>query len=160
MRFHEAVHGVYFDDLDAFRILHNARYLLLFERTIGDFWQHLGWGNILDAQLNPDQYHLVRANHIEYLSPVTGPGRVRCRIGVDRLGKSSLTFGFQILPMDEDLPHAVGTRTLVRVDPHTRAATPWTDGFRARLRPYLRDVEPGAVGVAPEAAPARALAVG
>ena len=65
MRFHEAVHGVYFDDLDAFRILHNARYLLLFERTIGDFWQHLGWGNILDAQLNPDQYHHVRANHIE-----------------------------------------------------------------------------------------------
>ena len=37
-RFHEQVMGVYFDDLDAFRILHNARYLLLFERTIGSFW--------------------------------------------------------------------------------------------------------------------------
>jgi acyl-CoA thioester hydrolase len=32
LRFHEAIHGVYFDDLDAFQILHNARYLLLFER--------------------------------------------------------------------------------------------------------------------------------
>ncbi len=41
VRFHEQVHGVYFDDLDAFQILHNARYLLLFERTIGSFWQKL-----------------------------------------------------------------------------------------------------------------------
>lgn len=160
MRFHEAVHGVYFDDLDAFRILHNARYLLLFERTIGDFWQHLGWGNILDAQLNPDQYHLVRANHIEYLSPVTGPGRVRCRIGVDRLGKSSLTFGFQILPMDEDLPHAVGTRTLVRVDPTTRASTPWTDTFRSRLRPYLQQADAAPSADAQPTAPAGPAAVG
>ena len=26
MRFHEVIHGVYFDDLDIFGILHNARY--------------------------------------------------------------------------------------------------------------------------------------
>jgi acyl-CoA thioester hydrolase len=84
----------------------------------------------------------VRANHIEYLRPVTGPGRVRCRIWVEQLGRSSLTFGFQVLPMDEDLPHAAGTRTLVRVDPNTRGSTPWTDGFRDRLRPYRRDLEP------------------
>ena len=38
MRFYEAIHGVYFDDLDALQILHNSRYLLLFERTIGSFW--------------------------------------------------------------------------------------------------------------------------
>ena len=48
MRFHEAKHGVYFDDLDAFHILHNARYLLLFERTIGSFWEHLGFGGPLN----------------------------------------------------------------------------------------------------------------
>ena len=35
MRFHETPHGVYFDDLDAFQILHNARYILYFERTVG-----------------------------------------------------------------------------------------------------------------------------
>ena len=34
MRFHESIHGVYFDDLDALQILHNSRYLVLFERTI------------------------------------------------------------------------------------------------------------------------------
>src|SRR6476646_2251373 len=52
VRFHEQVHGVYFDDLDAFQILHYARYLLLFERTICSFWNHLGWGGTLDMQKN------------------------------------------------------------------------------------------------------------
>ena len=98
MRFHEAVHGVYFDDLDAFQILHNARYVLLFERTIGSFWRHLGWGGPLDVQSNPDQFHLVRTNHVEYLRPVDGVGQVRVRVWVEKLGRTSLTFGFSCLP--------------------------------------------------------------
>ncbi|MBT3219590.1 MAG: acyl-CoA thioesterase, partial [Proteobacteria bacterium] len=65
-RFHEEVMGVYFDDLDAFHILHNARYILLFERTLGSFWQLLGLGGLREEGL-PDRFHFVRANHIEYL---------------------------------------------------------------------------------------------
>jgi acyl-CoA thioester hydrolase len=137
MRFHEATQGIYFDDLDAFQILHNARYLLLFERTIGQFWKKLGWGGTLDAQRNPDQFHLVRANTVEYLAPVMGVGDVRVRLGVEKLGRTSLTFCFQVMPLDEDLNHATGTRTIVRVDPVTRRSVPWTDDFRAALQPYL-----------------------
>ena len=141
MRFHEQVHGVYFDDLDAFQILHNARYLLYFERTVGSFWRHLGWGGLLDAQHNPDQFHLVRANYVEYLRPVVGVvGEVRARVWVEKLGRTSLTFGFCLLPMDEDLPYATGTRTIVRVDPKTRKPTGWTDSFREALRPYRKDL--------------------
>jgi acyl-CoA thioester hydrolase len=142
MRFHETVHGVWFDDLDAFQILHNVRYLLIFERTIGGFWQHLGWGSPLDAivdpNANPDQYHLVRTNHIEYIRPVRGVGNVRCRIWVDRLGQTSVTFGFAVLPLDEDEPFATGTRVLVRVDSETQQPVPWTDGFRVALSPYTK----------------------
>lgn len=140
VRFHETVHGVYFDDLDAFQILHNARYLLLFERTIGAFWQRLGWGGTLDMQRNPDQFHLVRANHIEYLRPVKGTSEVRVRVWVDKLGQSSLTFAFCVMPMDEDVDYAIGSRVLVRVDPKTQQPTGWTDAFRARIQPYLKAV--------------------
>ena len=80
MRFHEVVHDIYFDDLDAFQVLHNARYLLLFERAIGAFWRHLGFGTLLDAQRDPDQFHLVRSNHVEYKRPVFGAGTVRVRV--------------------------------------------------------------------------------
>lgn len=138
MRFHETVHGVYFDDLDAFQMLHNARYLLIIERTIGAFWQHIGWGSILDAVNNPDQYHLVRANTIAYDRAVRGVGQVRCRIWVEKLGVSSLVIGFSVLPLDEDRPFAQGTRTLVRVDPATQRPTAWTAEFRQRIGPYTR----------------------
>ncbi len=136
MRFHENVHDVYFDDLDAFQVLHNARYLLMFERTIGSFWHHLGWGGLLDAQKNPDQFHLVRANHVEYQRPVHGVGQVRVRVWVQKLGRTSLTFGFRMLPLDEDTEHAHGTRVIVRVDPRTLKPVPWTEHFRETLVPY------------------------
>jgi acyl-CoA thioester hydrolase len=146
MRFHETVHGVWFDDLDAFQILHNVRYLLILERTIGSFWQHMGWGSpldaILDPEANPDQYHLVRANQIDYQRPVRGVGKVRCRIWVEGLGRTSLTIGFAVLPMDEDAPYASGSRVLVRVAPDGSGPVAWSDEFRVALAPYLRAAPP------------------
>lgn len=139
-RFHENLMGVYFDDLDAFQILHNARYLLLIERTIGSFWKHLGWGGVLDAQKNPDQFHLVRANAVEYLKPVIGVQDVRVRIWVEKLGTTSLTFAFRVLPTDEDACFAKGTRTIVRVDPTSQKPVPWTESFRNTLAPYRADL--------------------
>jgi acyl-CoA thioester hydrolase len=137
MRFHESIHGVYFDDLDAFGILHNARYVLLFERTIGSFWQKLDWGGPLDAAENPDQFHLVRQNHIDYLRPIVGIGKVRVRMWVQKLGRTSLTFGLRALPLDEDVDYATGSRVIVRVDSVTRRPTPWSDAFREGLAPYV-----------------------
>ena len=138
VRFHEAVHGVYFDDLDAFQILHNARYLLLFERTIGSFWRHMGWGGTMAMQDSSDRFHLVRSNHVEYLRPVEGVGEVRVRVWVEKLGTTSLTFGFCALPMDQDIDCATGYRVLVRVDPKNRKPIPWSAEMRAKLEPFLR----------------------
>jgi len=137
-RFHEAVHGVYFDDLDAFQILHNARYLLYVERTIGAFWRLLGWSGTLDYAGNPDQFQLVRANHISYHKPVRGIGEVRVRVWIEKLGQTSMTFGFCVMPMDEDVDCATGERTMVKIDPKTNTSTAWTDALRVRLAPYTR----------------------
>lgn len=139
-RFHETVMGVYFDDLDPFHILHNARYLLLFERTLGSLWMTLGAGALQD-RADPDQFHLVRANTVEYLSPVRGVGQVRVRVWIERIGRTSLTFAFRLMPMDRDVDHARGTRTVVRVDPDTFQPVPWTDAFRARVAPYVEPAE-------------------
>ena len=141
MRFYEAIHGVYFDDLDALQILHNARYLLLFERTIGSFWRRtMRWDGI-ESATSPDRYHLVRTNHIEYLRPVTGIGEVRVRIWVEKLGRTSLVFAMRILPMDEDIDYARGTRVLVCVDPKTRTPAPWSDELRKAVGPYVGSAE-------------------
>ena len=127
-RFHERVMGVYFDDLDPYRILHNARYLLLFERTLGSFWQTLGFGALQELE-HPDQFHFVRANTVEYEQPIRGVGDVRVRVWVKRLGSTSLTFAFTLMAMDSDIVYARGSRTVVRVDPKTWRPAPWTDSF-------------------------------
>src|SRR5688572_16995760 len=134
-RFHEELMGVYFDDLDAFQILHNARYLLLFERTLGSFWEMVGVG-AFDASAG-DHWHLVRKNTIEYLRPVRGTQRVRVRVWIEKLGHTSLTFAFRLMPMDEDVDCAVGTRTVVRVEPGSHQPVPWTDGFRQQVAPWV-----------------------
>lgn len=135
-RFHEQVMGVYFDDLDAFYILHNARYLLLFERTLGSFWDALGVGDY-EPHSAADHSHLVRANTIDYLKPVRGTGSVRVRVWIEKLGRTSLVFGFRLMPLDEDVDHARGTRTIVRVDPATQRPEPWSREFRERLAPWI-----------------------
>jgi acyl-CoA thioester hydrolase len=137
-RFHEQVMGVYFDDLDPFQILHNARYLVLFERTLGSFWETVGLG-AFDMAGHTDHLHLVAHNSVDYLSPVRGVGRVRVRVSVEKLGRTSLTFGFTVMPLDRDVEHARGRRVVVRVDPATQAATPWSAEFRARLEPWLAE---------------------
>jgi acyl-CoA thioester hydrolase len=137
-RFHEEVFGVYFDDLDPFQILHNARYLLLFERTLGAFWMELGFGDFQDSD-HPEQFHLVRQNEVEYLSPVRGVGKVRIRVSVERIGETSLTFGFRMMPLDRDVDHARGRRTVVHVDRETLRSRPWPESLRAAIRPWIAD---------------------
>ena len=139
-KFHEQVMGVYFDDLDPYRILHNARYLLLFERTLGSFWRDVGFG---DFQRADDSFHLVRTNKIEYLAPVRGVGDIRVRVDVQRLGRTSLTFGFRLMPLDEDRDYARGSRTIVRVDPESWRPVPWTEAFREQLAPWVGTADDG-----------------
>ena len=135
-RFHEQIMGIYFDDLDPYHILHNARYFLLFERTMGSFWEELQLGQL---NLDADLFHLVRANHIEYHRAVRGTGKVRVRVWVEKLGKTSLTFGFRMMPIGADVDYATGSRTVVRVNSETYQPSPWSPKFRELLAPYMEN---------------------
>ncbi len=66
------------------------------------------------------------------------------RVWVDRLGRSSLTFGLRVMPLDEDIDFATGERVVVRVDADTKRPVPWTDSFREQLLPFTREVASGA----------------
>lgn len=135
MRFHESTFPVYFDDLDLFGILHNARYLLFMERALGEFWKKLGWSGF--DPINPDQVHLVRRNEIDYLRPLVGVGALRVRLRIEKLGTTSCVIGYTMMPVDRDEPCATGRRVIVCVDPVTRQPSPWTAAFRERVGPYL-----------------------
>jgi len=137
-RFFEQKMGIYFDDLDPFSILHNARYLLYFERTLGAFWMHIGWGAFQESD-RPEQFHLVRHNEVDYLSPVRGVCEVRVRVWVEKIGTSSLTFGFRMMPLDQDVDHARGRRTVVHVDEKSLEPRAWAEDFKVVMREWLDD---------------------
>lgn len=137
-RFYETSFDVYFDDLDMFGILHNARYLLFMERGLGEFWKRLGWGGF-DRHDDPDRFHLVRMNQLEYLRPVVGVQELRVRLNVKHIGNTSAVFSFRMMPMDEDIDYAVGQRVIVHIDQETRRPTPWSEPMLKRLTPYLEE---------------------
>ena len=139
-RFFETIHGIFFDDLDPFAILHNARYVLLFERALGAFWMHVGWGGFQDAS-RPEQFH--PSEQQGGLPGSRGAGQVRVFVG---LGSSSMKVRFAMLPMDRDTLHAEGAHDHPRRS-RTLRPKPWTDPFRAVMTPWL----PGQADEADEA---------
>ena len=148
MRFFETTYPIFLDDLDAIGVLHNSRYLLVFERALGAFWRHVGWKDILDYEANPDSLQVVRENRVEYLRPVMGEEEVRVRASLRKLGRTSLTFGFEMRSMDGDVLFARGTRVMVKIDAGTRRPSPITGAAKEMLRPWLdSDADsPGSLG--------------
>jgi acyl-CoA thioester hydrolase len=61
----------------------------------------------------------VREFAITYHLPIARVGTVRVRFWLDRLGATSLAYGFQVLPDDGSVVHAEGRRMQVRLDPVT-----------------------------------------
>ncbi len=124
---------VFFDDLDAMGMLHNARYLVLLERASSAFFEAGGWRWERDPALNPDQHYVVREQRIRYLDPVPGPGAVAVEMRVARLGETSVTFAFEVRSADGRRVHATAERVHVKLDPVTFRPVPWTPALRAQL---------------------------
>lgn len=131
---------VHFDELDAMRMLHNARYPALVERAVSAWFAATGNRWHLDPADNPDQFHVVRDLHIEYLHPFVGPGTLRIDIWVESLGTTSCVYGFICMSEDGSVAYARGDRTVVKLDPTSHRPSPWTDTFREQQSALQKDL--------------------
>ena len=121
---------VHFDDLDAMGMLHNARYAVLLERALSAFWTRHGFTFVNGRPSRPDVFHAVAEYTISYRAPVLGTGQVGVHFWVERLGESSVVYGFRVLSADGETVHAEGRRVNIKVDPATLKPAPWTDEAR------------------------------
>ena len=119
--FHSPIH---FDELDPMQMLHNARFASHIERAVSAFYLSHGGRWRLDVRDNPDQFHVVRAFNIEFLSPFHGTGDMRIDIWVERLGTTSCTYGFLCSSLDGSSAFARGERTIVKLDSGTHKPSP------------------------------------
>jgi acyl-CoA thioester hydrolase len=122
---------IYFDDLDALQMLHNARYAVYVERATTAFYESLGKVWEQDVTNNPDQFHVVREFQVEFLAPFKGTEEMRVSLWLEHLGATSCTYGFHCVSGAAGIVHARGRRTIVRLDPGSFRPTRWTDWFRA-----------------------------
>ncbi len=121
---------VHFDELDPMKMLHNSRFPAHVERAITAWYHSLGKTWRPDPSENPDQFHVVRDLHIEYLNPVIGPCTMRIDVWLERLGTTSCVYGFVCSNEHGTVGYARGERTIVKLDPSTHRPAPWTEQFR------------------------------
>ena len=127
---------VFWDMLDLLGVLHNAAYLLLFERARTDFWRSLGIEGYGGEGL--DWPFLVVRNEIDYRASVRSEQDVDVSVRVDRLGRSSITFGHAIRTVDGTTV-ADGKTVIVRIDAESQRPVPWSDRFRAMISSHIRE---------------------
>ncbi|MFJ9759521.1 acyl-CoA thioesterase [Streptomyces sp. NPDC101149] len=119
---------VHFDDLDPMSMLHNSRYQMLVERAWSEFWYGQGFGG--DSGLEGDAFNVVKAFSITYEVPIMKPGEYSVHLWMERIGNTSATFGYRVYSVDGDVVHALGSRTVIRLDSATLLPTPWSDQAR------------------------------
>ena len=131
---------VYFDDLDATGVVHNGRYASLLERALAGYWTRAGWPYDPGQPRFAEVLFAVREFTVTYHLPIARIGPVRVRFWLDRLGTTSLVYGFQVLSDDESVVHAEGRRVQVRLDPVTlRPAAIGPDMREACRQPLAPD---------------------
>jgi acyl-CoA thioester hydrolase len=129
---------VNFDDLDAMGVLHNSRYANLVERATIVWWAERGVTFTGGRPTTPDAFNVVREYQITFHRPINSTGEVHVRFWVDRLGTTSVEYGFQVTSADGETVHAEGRRVNVRLDPATMRPAPWTDHGRTLAAEILR----------------------
>jgi EmrB/QacA subfamily drug resistance transporter len=141
---------IFFDDLEAMAMLHNARYAVHLERAIAAFYGTLGKHWLPDPTENPDQFHVVREATVEYLSPFRGVGPMIVEIWVVRLGSTSCQYGFQCRDREGSVVYATGRRLIIKIDPISLRPTPWSQEFvrlhQSLVAPSLEGLASPAVG--------------
>jgi len=131
---------VHFDELDPMQMLHNSRFAAHVERAVTAWYSENGGQWELDPAANPDQFHVVRDLHVEFLNPVLGPRTMRIDLWVEHLGTTSCVYGFLCSSADGQTPYARGERTIVKLDPASYRPLPWSDPFRSAHHGLLKNL--------------------
>lgn len=130
---------VYYEDLDPIGVLHNSKYTVLFERAHLTYWAREGWPFDPATAAATGFVYMVKASSLTYHAPISRTGPVHVRMWIDRIGNTSLTYGFQVLSEDETVLHADGSRVFVHIDPATARSAPIPEDQRAAVKPLVAD---------------------
>jgi acyl-CoA thioester hydrolase len=121
-------------DCDPAQVVYLAAYYPWFERTSTEWW--LSQGIRIDELPATHGVALVsRASGCEYLARTRVLDLLDCRMRVSRIGRSSATFAFEVVRVDDSVTVAKGFNTLVTLTPEAGAVIPIPPALRQILVP-------------------------
>ena len=91
----------------------------LLERALATYWARAGWPYDPGQPRFAEVLFVVREFAITYHARIARAGTVQVQLWLDRLGTTSIVYGFRVLSDDGTVVHAEGRRVQVRLDPAT-----------------------------------------
>ena len=120
------------------KIVFNGHYLTYIDTAIAEYWREIGLPyphGYVDRYKN-DVF--LRKATVEYLGSARYDDQLDVCCRVARLGRSSMTFLFEIYREGEDRPLVTAELVYVNADPASMKAAPLPDDVRARVLRYER----------------------
>ena len=125
-------------EVDMQKIVFNGHYLTYIDTAIAEYWREIGLPyphGYVDRYKN-DVF--LRKATVEYLGSARYDDQLDVCCRVARLGRSSMTFLFEIYREGEDRPLVTAELVYVNADPASMKAAPLPDDVRSRVLRYER----------------------
>jgi YbgC/YbaW family acyl-CoA thioester hydrolase len=125
-------------EVDMQKIVFNGHYLTYIDTAIAEYWREIG---LPYPQGYVDRYAsdvYLRKASVEYLGSARYDDVLTICCRVAKLGRSSMTFAFEIYREAEDKPLVSAELVYVNADPATMTAAPLPEDLRARVTRYER----------------------
>lgn len=118
---------VRYAEIDAQAVVFNSRYLEYFDIGITEYWRAVGVYDRWPHRDSPE-FHVARAE-VDYKVPILLDEEIDICVRAARVGKSSMTFLFELHGKGKDELRAAGTIVNVHVAEAQGASTPVPDEF-------------------------------
>jgi YbgC/YbaW family acyl-CoA thioester hydrolase len=125
-------------EVDMQKIVFNGHYLTYIDTAIAEYWREIGlpYPHGYVERYASDIY--LRKATVEYLGSARYDDllTVCCRVG--KLGRSSMTFHFEIYRQGEEAPLVSAELVYVNADPESMKAMPLPEEVKERIHRYER----------------------
>jgi acyl-CoA thioester hydrolase len=125
-------------EVDMQKIVFNGHYLTYIDTAVAEYWREIGLPypqGYVERYAN-DLY--LRKATLEYLASARYDDWLAVCCRVARLGRSSMTFHFEIYRQTEEAPLLGAELVYVNADPSSMKAAPLPDELRERVLRYER----------------------
>jgi acyl-CoA thioester hydrolase len=118
---------VRYAEIDAQAVVFNSRYLEYFDIGITEYWRAAGVYDRWPANSSPE-FHVARAE-VDYKVPILLDELIDICVRCSRVGRSSMTFLFELHGAGKDDLRATGLEVSVHVEEAQGATSPVPDEF-------------------------------